>query len=149
MPYNKAMSVTNGKGQPTDLLAISKTKNNKNKLSMNWNSFSIKPYWSDNKSWFKAIHKQDKTPRTAKTIFLKETFLSFSENKKIHGIAKAIWMGLETKFGINPEKIKNIWKMIDPRPIIIHIFLSILINYDEKIFLRLFLCNILMHLGEF
>ena len=30
MPYNKAMSVTNGKGQPTDLLAISKTKNNKN-----------------------------------------------------------------------------------------------------------------------
>jgi hypothetical protein len=39
--------------------------------------------------------------------------------------------------------------MIDPRPIIIHIFLSILINYDEKIFLRLFLCNILMHLDEF
>ena len=149
MPYNKAMSVTNGKGQPTDLLAISKTKNNKNKLSMNWNSFSIKPYWSDNKSWFKAIHKQDKTPRTVKTIFIKETFLSFSEYKKIHGIAKAIWMGLETKFGINPEKIKYKWKMIDPRPIIIHIFLSILINYDEKIFLRLFLCNILMHLGEF
>ena len=94
-------------------------------------------------------HKQNKTPRTAKTIFIKETFLSFSEYKKIHGIAKAIWMGLETKFGINPEKIKYIWKMIDPRPIIIHIFLSTLINYDEKIFLRLFLCNILMHLGEF
>ena len=83
MPYNKAMSVTNGKGQPTDLLAISKTKINKNKLSMNWNSFSIKPYWLDNKSWFKAIHKQDKTPRTVKTIIIKETFLSFSEYKKM------------------------------------------------------------------
>jgi hypothetical protein len=43
--------------------------------------------------------------------------------KKIHGIIRAICNGLEIKFGIKPEKIKKMWKIIEIKPRVIHIFL--------------------------
>ena len=78
----------------------------------------INPYWSDSVDSFSAIKPQNSEPTMVRQSPNQRRAVPCAAKTNTHGSASAIWSGRETRLGTSPEKMSQIWNVIEaaPRP---------------------------------